>query len=119
LFQIAERLKDITDELPKDVQEEMKLAFVMLFQKTSVFTISRENIQAICANILVKHNTHFPSGWHQIAFIYYGEITIVLKCDGEWGGGGCGGWRGQSMQFHFPSLHAPDFLVKWETMAVA
>jgi hypothetical protein len=89
LFQIAERLKDITDELPKDVQEETKLAFMMLFQKTSVFTISRESVQAICANILVKHNTHFPSGWHQIAFIYYGEISSssFKVCFGEGGVG--------------------------------
>ena len=77
LFQIAEQLKAITDKLPKDVLEETKMAFMKLFQKTSVFVIDRESIQTTCASIMVKHNTHFPSGWHQIAFIYYGERSVL------------------------------------------
>ena len=106
LFQIAEQLKAITDELPKDIQEETKVAFMKLFQKTSVFTITRENIQATCASIMVKHSAHFPSGWHQIAFIYYGEISshyelctsilYIFLCS-------LGG-KGPNLQFHFPLL---------------
>ena len=76
--QIAEQLKEITDKLPKDVQEETKQAFMKLFQKTSVFTMTRENVREICASILVKHSASFPSGWHQIAFIYYGEISSQI-----------------------------------------
>ena len=79
LFQIAERLKSIGEELDKDVQKETKLEFMKLFQSTSVFTLSRENFRAACASIMTRYRERFTSGWHQIAFVYNGEISNHYK----------------------------------------
>ena len=77
LFQIAEQLKIITEELPKDIREETQVAFMKLFQETSVFIVSREKFRATCAKILVKNHQFFPTGWHQIALIYYGVFLYT------------------------------------------
>ena len=73
LFQIAEQLKATADKLPKDIQDETRVAFAKLFQESSVFLLTRERFRASCASILVKHHQLFPTGWHQIALVYYGE----------------------------------------------
>ena len=73
LFQIAEQLKATTDKLPKDIQDETRVAFTKLFQESSVFLLTRERFRASCASILVKYHQLFPTGWHQIALVYYGE----------------------------------------------
>ena len=78
LFQIAVQLKVMTDELPKDIQEDTRVALIKLFQETPVFLVNRESFRAICASILVKNNQLFPTGWHQIALIYYGQFLKVL-----------------------------------------
>ena len=73
-LQIAEHLKKIVDELPKDILEETRMTFLKLFTTESSFTVSRQRVRAICAKILVKYHHLFPSGWHQISFVYYGEL---------------------------------------------
>ena len=84
--QIAERLRAIGDEIDKEINDETKMVISKLFSRSiTAFTMRREDFTSTCADILARFQRLFPSGWHQISFVYNGKFIL---CTFSLGGGG-------------------------------
>ena len=53
------------------------MALAKLFSlNVTAFTMTREDFTTLCAGILSKFQQVFPSGWHQISFVYHGKLGL-------------------------------------------
>lgn len=75
--QIAQKLKQIGDEIDEKVRKQLEDAFTDEIKK-GVFQIGREQFSRMCRSVLYKCSESLQNGWQQASVVYMGMDLCVV-----------------------------------------